>query len=129
MPEPPTGWGGQVEDGGETGLQPPPPGPDVVLVLVADDQGSQPATAGDAPSHEQAPARAAGCGQAAKESHGAGGCPGDAEVAVKQQGGADRRQRAGEGVRVEPVAKPQRPGEAKDHRRPVQPDRGQTAGL
>ena len=53
---------------------------------------------------------------------GAIGCSGQPEVAVKQQGGADRGARVEAGVGVQPAAQPQRPGEAKGQARPVQLD-------
>ncbi|MFL6273308.1 MAG: hypothetical protein ACJ75A_24860, partial [Actinomycetes bacterium] len=120
---------GQLEDGRETNLQPPSPRPDQVAVLVTHDQWPLPPMAGSAPADEDTSARTAGCGQAVQELHGAGRRPGQTEVAVKQQSRTDGRQGASAGVDVEPVAQPERPGEAKGQQRPVQPDRGQATGL
>ena len=127
--EAPAGRGGKVEDGWEAGLQPPPPRAGEVAVLVPYDQRPQPPVAGSAPAHKESSAWAAGCGQAVQELHGAGRCSGQTEVAVKEQGGPDCRERAGADVGVQPAAQPERPGEAKCQERPVQPDRGQAAGL
>jgi hypothetical protein len=64
-----------------------------------------------------------------QELRGAGRRPGQAEVAVEQQGRAGWRQRAGADVGVHPMAQPERPGEAEGQERPVQPDGGQAAIL
>jgi hypothetical protein len=96
----PAGRRGQLEDGRETGLQPPSPGADQIAIFVAENQRPQPPLAGSAPAHEEATGRTAGRGQTVQELHGAGRCAGQAEVAVKEQGGPDRRERAGAGVGV-----------------------------
>jgi hypothetical protein len=127
--EAPDGRGGQVEDGREAGLQPPPPGPDQVSVFVSHNKGPQPTMSRSTPANEELAARTAGHGQAVQELDGAIGCSGQPKVAVKQQGGADRGERVEAGVGVQPAAQPERPGEAKGQERPVQPDRSHAAGL
>jgi hypothetical protein len=64
-----------------------------------------------------------------EELRGAGSGSGQAKVPVQQQGRAGRRQRPGANVGVQPLAQPERPGQAEGQERPVQPDGGQAACL
>jgi hypothetical protein len=65
--EAPSGGGGQVDDGGQAGLQPAAPWTRLALVLVPHDQWAEPAVTGRPAADQQAAAGPARRGQAAQE--------------------------------------------------------------